>query len=668
MIILGLAGGLDLAHTNAFRVPFDAMHDSAAVLVRDGRVIAAIEEERLNRIKHTNKTPHRALRFCLESQGVRPEQVDAVAFYATEPWVNRVLETMHLANFTLPELDTPRGMVQRLFREELGFALPPEKAFFVDHHECHAVSAYAMSGFDASLVATLDGQGEAISGVIFDGRGRELKPLKKFTAANSLGYLYRDVIRFLGYEMFDEYKVMGMAPYGDPAKFRTLFKTFYDLLPDGDYRLRLDRVPALFQIAKPRRKGGAFTETHQHIAAALQETVEEIALHVLGHFATTTGHTRLCLAGGVGHNCSMNGRVLYAKMFERLFVQPAAHDAGCALGAALAVQLTKAPQSSIEPLTHVFWGSDLGEDAAIERELRSWEAFVASEKCDDVVNRTADLLANGEAIGWVQGRSEFGPRALGNRSILADPRPAENKDLINRMVKKREAYRPFAPSVLQEKVDEYFVTTPTQKEFPTMSVILDVRQEWRDKLGAITHVDGTARVQTVKRDANPRYWELIRAFGERTGVSMLLNTSFNNHAEPIVDSVRDAVVCFLTTDLHALVVGDWLVTKSLAATDAKAEAWLRVNVGLPVTVALARERSWVSATEQTWRHEVRFTYHHGKSAQISAAMHALLAVADGTRSVRTAAAAVGLGEREAAQLVPELIELWTNRMIALAPA
>lgn len=678
MTVLGLTGGLDPAHANRFNVPYNAIHDAAAVLVRDGRVLAAIEEERLNRIKHTNKMPHRAVRFCLEQAGVRAEELDAVVFYATEPYVNRILELVHLGDFTLPELLTPRGMVQRIVREAVGAEIDPQKIYFVDHHWAHAVSAYAMSGYDAALVVTLDGQGEGISGVVFDGRGRELKPLRKFTEAHSLGYLYRDVIQFLGYEMFDEYKVMGMAPYGDPAKYRALFKTFYDLLPDGDYRLHLERIPALFRIAQPRRKGGAFTETHQHIAAALQEAVEEIALHVLGHYRKTTGHTRLCLAGGVAHNCSMNGRVLYAGLFEKLFVQPAAHDAGCALGAAVAVQLTLAPQSTVEPLTDVFWGTDIGGAEEIERELRRWEAFVSVERCADIVNRAADLLAGGKAIGWVQGRSEFGPRALGNRSILADPRPAENKDIINRMVKKREAYRPFAPSVLQEKVDDYFVTTPTQKEFPTMSVILDVRPEWRERLGAITHVDGTARVQTVKREANLRYWELIRAFGERTGVAMLLNTSFNNHAEPIVDSVSEAVACFLTTDLNALVVGDFLVLKrdvagasaGAASTEGAAagEAWLGVRVSLPVTVTLATERRWVSATEQAWVHEVRFAYHHGKSHRVSEAMARMLGAADGKLRWRELAAKAGVDAIEARALVPELRELWTNRAVVVEPA
>ena len=655
MTVLGLTGGLDAAHETAYDLPFDFIHDAAAVLVRDGRVEAAVEEERLNRIKHTNKAPRRALRFCLERAGLRPEQLDAVAFYATEPYCQRVLQSLHLAHPEIPELLTPRGMVQRFFRAEFGAEFPAAKVHFVDHHWAHAVSAYAMSGFDSALVATHDGQGEGVSGAIFEGRGRELRPLRRIPEQHSLGYLYRDVIKFLGYEMFDEYKVMGMAPYGDPAKYRPLFRTFFELLPDGEYRLHLDRVSALFRVAKPRRKGGDFTGEHRDIAAALQAATEEIGLHVLGHFRRQTGLSQLCLAGGVAHNCSLNGRILYSGLFERMMVQPAAHDAGCALGAALAVQLQLDPSSPVEPLRHVFWGPEAGTEAEIERELGRWRGLLEVEKRPDVVERAAELLAEGKALGWVQGRSEFGPRALGHRSILADPRPAANKDIINAMVKKREAYRPFAPSVLAEAVDTYFVTTPEQKSFPYMSVILQVRPEWRERLGAVTHVDGTARVQTVAQDASPRYWELIRAFGARTGVEMLLNTSFNNHAEPIVDSARDAVTCFLTTGLQALVVGDWLVTKR--ADDAA--AWLALRPALVPAVALAAERRLGPGGVWTEARRARFTYHHGRSVPVSPELYRILGAADGSRT---------LGElgATAAQL-PEIRDLWGQRVLALEP-
>jgi len=664
MTVLGLTGGLDAADENEYDLPFDFIHDAAAVLVRDGKVLAAVEEERLNRIKHTNKAPRLGIRFCLERAGLGPGDLDAVAFYATEPYCQRVLQTLHLANFGLKELLTPRGMVQRFFRQELGHELPAAKVHFVDHHWAHAVSAYAMSGFDAALVVTLDGQGEGVSGAVYDGRGRELKLLRRIPEQHSLGYLYRDVIKFLGYEMFDEYKVMGMAPYGDPAKYRALFQTFYELRPGGEYRLHLDRVFALFRVTRPRRRGEEFTREHQDIAAALQAATEEIGLHVLAHFRGATGQSRLCLAGGVAHNCSLNGRILYSELFSQLFVQPAAHDAGCALGAALAVQLQLAPASRVEPLADVFWGPEAGTAEGIARELAGWGGLLQAERCDDIVGRAADLLAAGRVIGWVQGRSEFGPRALGNRSILADPRPADNKGIINQMVKKREAYRPFAPSVLAEKVDEYFVTTPMQKDFPTMSVVLAVQPPWRERLGAITHVDGTARVQTVARSANPRYWELIRAFGERTGVALLLNTSFNNHAEPIVDSAAEAVACFLTTGLQALVLGDWLVTKR----EAPPPDWLALRIEIPAPVALRAERRSRGPAPAAWVHEARFTYHHGKAARLSPELYRLLGGADGASSLGELGARAGLDREQTIGLLPELRELWGARMVILRPA
>ncbi|HVC19693.1 MAG TPA: carbamoyltransferase C-terminal domain-containing protein [Vicinamibacterales bacterium] len=664
MLVLGLTGGLDAAHETVFDLAFDEVHDSAAALVRDGRVVAAVEEERLNRIKHTNKTSGPAIRACLDAAGATLEDLDAVAFYATEDYCQRVLQLLHLRNPSRCERLTPRGMVQRIVLREFGRTLDERKVRFVGHHWAHAVSAYHFSGFDRALVMTIDGQGEGLSGMAFDATGHELQLLRSMPERDSLGFLYRDVIRFLGYEMFDEYKVMGMAPYGDPARFRRLFTAFYDLLPDGEYRLHLERVAGLFEYLSPRKKGEPFTRTHHDLAAALQEALEIVGGHLVRHFQQATGQRQICLAGGVAHNCSLNGKLLYSGLFDRMFVQPASHDAGCALGAALAVELAEGGGRTAGPVAHVFWGTDIGEAAAVERELAAWSGFVAFERRDDIVEAAADLLADGKVLGWVQGRAEFGPRALGHRSILADPRPAEHKDLINRMVKKREAYRPFAPSVLEERVDDFFVVPAAQKRFPYMTVVVDVQPDKRELLGAVTHVDGTARIQTVDRDANRRYWDLIEAFGRRTGVPIVLNTSFNNHAEPIVDSVRDAVVCFLTTDLHYLVVGDYLVSKRTART----ADWLALRVSLPPAVVVSGETRHVDAVRVERSHRIAFTYHHGKSARLSPALYGLLADADGRRTVGALASACGLDEAAAAGLLDELTPLWSARMVRLEPA
>jgi carbamoyltransferase len=662
MLTLGFCGGVDRDHHQVYDFGDDVVHDSAAVLVKDGEVVAAIEQERLNRVKHTNKSAGPAMRFCLGQAGVSLDELDAVAFYATEDYTNRVLRLMHLTSPAVPDLLTGRAMVRQIIEQEFGRPIDPSKVHFVSHHYAHAVSGYHMSGFDAALVMTIDGQGEGVSGMVFSGRGRELVLLRTIPEQHSLGWLYRDVIRFHGYRMFDEYKVMGLAPYGDPSRFRRLFRAFYDLLPDGEYRLHLDRVPDLYHYVQPRRKGDPFTTAHLDLAAALQEALETVAGHLVRHFAAATGHRCLCLAGGVAHNGSMNGRLLSAQLFDRVFVQPAAHDAGCALGAALAVDVAARPGGWAAPLRHVFWGTEVPPGDEVARELAQWSTFLATEPQDDPCVTGARLIAAGQVIGWVQGRSEFGPRALGHRSILADPRPPGHKDLINRMVKKREAYRPFAPSVLEERVAEFFVLPALQREFPYMTVVLQVQPDKRPLLAAVTHVDGTARVQTVDRDVNPRYWQLINEFGRLTGLPVVLNTSFNNHAEPIVDSVGDAIVCFLTTDLHALIVGDFLVTKR----EVTPQAYVRLLISLPPTLAVrALATSWSGRVSR--RFEAAFTYSGGKSIEIGPEMYEVLIRADGEKTVETIAADAGIDSGCRSALAGELIELWSRRMVILRP-
>ena len=652
MVVLGLTGGLDRIHENLHDLRFDEIHDSAAVLVRDGRVLGAVEQERLNRIKHTNKAPGDAIRACLAMADVEVADLDAVAYYATEPYCDRVLEQLHLRTLGAPELFTGRSMVQRVVRQATGCELDASRVRFVGHHWAHAVSAYHQSGFDHALVVSLDGQGEGISGMVFSGRNGQLDHLRSMPETDSLGYLYRDVIRFIGYEMFDEYKVMGMAPYGDPSRYRQAMKGFYDLLPDGQYTLHLERAATLYRILAPRRRGEPFTQTHRDLAAALQETLETIAMHVIAHFARSTRLRRLCLAGGVAHNCSLNGRLLRSGLFAQMFVQPAAHDAGCAVGAALAVELLEQPGTRVERVEHVFWGPALPGNEAVADELSGWSAFLQVEAPSDICDAAARLMAEGRVLGWVQGRSEFGPRALGNRSIVADPRPASHKDLINQMVKKREAYRPFAPSVLEDRATEFFVLPAGQTRLPFMSVIVEVQADKRALLGAVTHVDGTARIQTVSRQQNSRYYELIEAFGRVTGVPVVLNTSFNNHAEPIVDSVEDAIVCYLTTGLDYLVIGDYLISKRSPGPD----AYLPLVVSLPPHVTLTARPC--GAGELAY--EVAFTYHHGRRTRVSASTFDLLRRADGTRPLRE------LLEGEELPL-DELKELWSGRWMQVRP-
>jgi carbamoyltransferase len=360
---------------------------------------------------------------------------------------------------------------------------------------------------------------------------------------------------------------MGMAPYGDPGHFRQAFSEWYKLLPEGDYALDdfssvEFRVFWADRIGEIKKDDGTWSENAAHFAASLQEVVEKILLHVVTHFKEVTGAKYLTMAGGVAHNCSANGKIAYSGIFDGVWVHPAAHDAGAVVGAGLwkyKQETGKFPAT----LENVYWGPNLGHD--LEGRLEIWSQILAIEKfseekvCLEVV---AKRLAKGQVAGWIQGRSEFGPRALGNRSIIADPRPSSHKDRINALVKKREGFRPFAPSVLIEDVEDWFDVPTNMQEMGYMTFVLKVKEDKRSVLGAVTHIDGTARVQTVDEKDNKRYSDLIRCFKKETGVPVLLNTSFNNNVEPIVNSLEDAICCFLTTGLDFLVVeGTFLIEK-----------------------------------------------------------------------------------------------------------
>lgn len=657
MRILGISGGHEPDHHGYPRPAFNAAtsHDGAAVLLEDGEVVAAIEQERLNRLKHSNKAPFQAARFCLESRGLRITDVDAVCFYISEAWCDAQLRR-GLFGFA-PELRTAHDVMRRLLLAEFGADVEPERIHFVKHHTAHAMSALIGSGYDSSLVLTLDGCGDGESGSVSVGSSGALQSLRDIPERDSLGIFYVQVIRFLGFAEFDEYKVMGLAPYGDPHRYRPLFQKMYTLLPEGAWVIHNDRILDLHDVIRPRARHEEITQDHMDIAASLQEALETIVFHCLRHFQKQTRQTSLCYAGGVAHNCTLNGKILRSGLFERVFVQPAAHDAGCALGAAMAVHMQKAPERRPPAMSHLYWGRHLSERAEVRRALDAWRDFIAVEELADAPRAAAELLAAGKVIGWAQGRSEFGPRALGNRSIVADPRPAENKDIINAMVKKREAFRPFAPSVTEEDARDYFDLGGAET-MPFMIFTVPVQKDKRKLLGAVTHVDGTARVQTVSKRTNPRFWQLIRAFGDITGVPVVLNTSFNNNAEPIVDSVDDCVTCFLTTQLDKLVVGDYLVHKKPVPPSAYAE----LVPSFPSFVKLLSLRGPTPGGYEVERAIVT-TYNDAKHP-VSAGAFDVLWRADGRKRLRE------LLEDVADQdvVIAELIELWSKRVVRLLPA
>lgn len=682
MIVLGFHGGRKREYEDN-RAGF-AMHDSAAVLVKDGMILSAIEEERLNRIKHTNCFPVQAIKYCLNESKLSLQDVDFIATNQAKSSIDMMAKLNFLDDPQSVNPPDGKKLLAALFEREFGVDVS-DKIRFCSHHVAHAWSAYGASGYDKSLILVLDGDGDNKSGMVLLADGRNMTKLRVYDLNQSLGNFYTELIKLLAYHRFDEYKVMGLAPYGNPNAYAHLFDKCYKLLPDGNYMLEeplswLARFDAAGILKQARRKGEPFTRTHMDLAAGLQLTLEKIVSHILRHYRDETRQHNLCLAGGVAHNCTLNGKILYSGMFENVFVQPAAHDAGGALGAAWQVEHEQRTISRPQKLEHLFWGTDAGDVRQIERELELWHALLAYERVPDICERTARLLAEGAVVGWVQGRSEFGPRALGNRSIIADPRPSANKLLINQMVKKREAYRPFAPSVLEEKVAEYFEVSATQTAFPFMIFVLNVREQMRECLGAVTHVDGTARVQTVSKETNPIYWQLIHEFEKITGIPIVLNTSFNNHAEPIVDSIAEAITCFLTTGLNYLSIGNYLVSKK--EVDLTDTAYRSLIPSLPHHRRLVRRTGAgatvgaAAAAAAAVRENNEFVYEIQSASSplfsqrdvvVSTDLFHMLEAADERKSIACLLDETKVAHEKVRPIMKELVDLWENRVIELRP-
>jgi carbamoyltransferase len=557
MRVLGIVGcyrqvkkAADLWNTGEY-------HDSAAVLVEHGSIRSAVEEERLVRRKHTGCFPALAIRHCLAEASRTLDDVDVIAVgYEGGQGEGR-------------DAGCSAATFARTFEKEFG-ARVESKIRLVDHHTAHAMSAYYPSGFDDALIVTVDGWGDNSALTIMTAEHGSIRELKRCSVHQSLGLFYSRFLKYFGYGHFDEYKLMGLAAYGDPSKHMKLIEdACYELLPDGDYRFTCpeDEVQRrMEQLGPPRAPDGEFSPFYMDVAASVQRAYENIMFHVLSYYQRLTKQRSLCMAGGCAQNSVFNGRLAATGMFERIFVQPASNDAGTAIGAALHVLHSEGALSSSTArasarMAHAFLGPHVGPDADIEAELGRWDGLLRFRKLNDTIAESAELLAQNEVIGWVQGRSEFGPRSLGCRSILADPRPAANKDIVNRIIKEREMYRPFAPAVLEEHASTFFEIPSAAASAQYMSFTVPVKHAKRALLGATTHADGSARVQVVRRGENELFWQLIRKFGDLTDVPVLLNTSFNNNAEPIVNTTYDAVVCLLTTGMKFLVVGNFLVWK-----------------------------------------------------------------------------------------------------------
>jgi carbamoyltransferase len=582
-------------------------HDAAAALLRDGRLVAAAEEERFSRKKHDYEFPASAIDFCLKTAGIEAGDLDYVVFFE-KPFVKfeRLLLTS-MQTFPKSHRVFREAMVtwlgdklwiRHLIQQRLG--VPVAKILFSEHHLSHAASAFFCSPFEEAAILTVDGVGEWTTASLGVGRGNDIRLVKEIRFPHSLGLLYSAFTAFLGFEVNEgEYKVMGMAPFGTP-RYAEEVRKLLRVHADGSFELDMDyftfhrsttqtyspKFEALFGPPrdpaanfftassgypsyfgeKPANYGALAKENERYadVAASIQLVIEETLLTMARAAHRETGLPRLCLAGGVALNSVANSRILRETPFEELYIQPAAGDGGGAVGAALYGYHAVLGRPRAFVMEHAAWGQE-HDAAAVEGFLRDgdipYERFGNDER---LIERVVDRLQEGKVVGWSQGRFEWGPRALGHRSILADPRQADMKDIVNTKIKFREPFRPFAPSALVERAEEYFVLPDAHRHYPArfMLYVVDVREDKRALVPAITHVDGTGRLQTVHRETNPRYHRLISVFAEATGVPMVLNTSFNLRGEPIVNTPAEAFNTFMQSGMDVLVLGDYVVDKS----------------------------------------------------------------------------------------------------------
>ena len=559
-------------------------HDAAAALVVDGKLIAAAEEERFSRKKHDFEFPRRAIEFCLKTADIVAGELDLVVFYEKPFWkLDRILMSA-IQTFPRSLGAFREGMLVWLLDklwvrdqivERLG--VPRQKVAFSSHHTSHAASSYYCSGFDEAAILTVDGVGEwaaGTRGVAFDDT---IELTDQLSYPHSLGLLYSVFTAFLGFQVNEgEYKVMGLAPYGNPRFVDLIFDKLVDLHDDGSFWLDMDyfayhhsavysfneRFAKLFGAPRSATDSNTLDPHYADVAASIQRVAEEILVRQARSLKRRTGHTNLCMAGGVALNSVANARILGESGFSRLFIQPAAGDGGGALGAALWGAHTVLREKRAFRMEHASWG-EAHDDAAIARWLRGAGHEYRELDDDALYGEVAARLVNGQVVGWMDGRFEWGPRALGHRSILADPRDALMKDVVNARIKFREPFRPFAPSVLAERAEEFFRLPDAPSVDPAryMLLVVPVVEERRETLGAITHVDGTARIQAVHRDVSPRYHRVIARFGELTGVPVVLNTSFNLRGEPIVNTPAEAFSTFERSDMDAVVMGHFVVSR-----------------------------------------------------------------------------------------------------------
>ncbi|GAB1351015.1 carbamoyltransferase [Ignavibacteriales bacterium] len=576
-------------------------HDSAAALIKDGEIIAAAQEERFTRKKHDHGFPTNAVKYCLKEAGIDISQLEAISFY-DKPFLkfNRLLETYlsypgrGLKSFmmAIPLWIKQKLWIPDIIEKETGFS---GKILYPEHHESHAASAFFPSKFDEAAFLTIDGVGEYATASYGVGKGNSVKILGEINFPHSLGLLYSAFTYHTGFKVNSgEYKVMGLAPYGTPKYVENIYKYLIDLKEDGSFKMNMDYFDYNTGLKMTNSKfselfGGParepetnLTQREMDLARSVQEVTEEIVLRMARHIRRETGMKNLCLAGGVALNCVANGILLREKTFDDLWIQPAAGDAGGALGAALIAHYhhfgNEAPSKGKRDLQK---GSSLGpsyKNEQIEEFLKKYNLPATKLSREELLDKATDLMKEGKILGWFHGRMEYGPRALGNRSIIGDARNPEMQKKMNLKIKYRESFRPFAPSVMYDKVHEWF---DLECESPYMLLVANVQKDrqrkmtpdeeklWgidllnilRSDIPAVTHVDYSARIQTVHPDDNKRYYDLIKSFYEKTGCPVIVNTSFNVRGEPIVESPLDAYKCFMRTEIDVLVLENFILYK-----------------------------------------------------------------------------------------------------------
>jgi carbamoyltransferase len=550
-------------------------HDAAAALIKDGILIAAAQEERFTRIKHDPSFPRYAIQYCLSEAGITSKDLDYIGFY-DKPLLKleRILTTYlityprSLASFlkAMPVWMKEKLWTPQTIRKELDYEGP---IMFADHHMSHAASAFLVSPFKEAAILTADGVGEWDTATLGVGKGREINLLKSLEFPHSLGLLYSSFTHYLGFKVNSaEYKIMGLAPYGEPIFYDLILKEVVSLKDDGSFRLNMkyfaydygleminNRFCKLFDRSK-REPESQITQFHKDVAASIQKVTDEVMLRMAKYLRKETGMKYLCMSGGVALNCVSNSKIYSFAGFDDIFIQPAAGDAGGAIGIAYYINNTVLHNERKFIWKNNFLGQSF-TDENIEKQLKKLELPFKCYERPELLNKTATLIAEQKVVGWFQGRMEFGPRALGARSILADARNPENNSRVNLKIKYRECFRPFAPTVLLERMQNYF---DFDRPSPHMLFVAQVKED-KKVIPAVTHVDGSVRLQTIDRDDHPLYYDLIVEFEKITGCPILLNTSFNVRSEPIVCTPIDALKCFLRTDMDYLIIGSYIVDK-----------------------------------------------------------------------------------------------------------